>query len=267
MPHFTGNSNFSPRLLELLDRVGVVDARELRLDHLRQPRDAVLVDELLEERHVVLALVEQRAEDVLEEVLGELRVGGEIGERDLRLDHPELGEVAARVRVLRAERRPERVDLRHRQAVGLDVELARHGQARLLAEEVLVAVDLAVGRARQVREVERRDPEHLAGALGVRRRDDRRVDPEEAALVEEPVHRLRERVAHARDRADDVRARPQVRDLAQVLHRVALRLHRIVCRDRRPSRRPRSRPRAARPPGPCPATRRARRSRGPRSRS
>jgi hypothetical protein len=35
-------------------------------------------------------------------------------------------------------------------------------------------------------------------------------------------------VAHAGDRADHVRARPQVSDLAQVLHRVALRLHRIV---------------------------------------
>ena len=60
-----------------------------------------------------------------------------------------------------------------------------------------------------------------------RRRDDRRVDPEEAVLVEEAVDRLRERVAHAGDRAEDVRARPQVRDLAQVLQRVALRLHRV----------------------------------------
>jgi hypothetical protein len=49
-------------------------------------------------------------------------------------------------------------------------------------------------------------------------------------LVEEPMHRHRERVAHASDRADNVRARPQMRDLAQVLHRVALRLHRIVVR-------------------------------------
>jgi hypothetical protein len=40
------------------------------------------------------------------------------------------------------------------------------GQPRLAAEEVLVEVDLAVGRARQVRVVERRDLEHLAGALG-----------------------------------------------------------------------------------------------------
>ena len=41
-----------------------------------------------------------------------------------------------RVRVLGAERRPEGVDPRERQAVGLDVELARDGEARRLAEEV-----------------------------------------------------------------------------------------------------------------------------------
>ena len=70
-------------------------------------------------------------EDVLEERLGEVGVGGEIGERDLGLDHPELGEVAAGVAVLGAERRAERVDLRQRQAVGLDVELAADGEERL----------------------------------------------------------------------------------------------------------------------------------------
>ena len=47
----------------------------------------------------------------LEEPLGERRVVREIGERDLGLDHPELGEVAAGVGVLGAESRSERVDL------------------------------------------------------------------------------------------------------------------------------------------------------------
>ena len=41
--------------------------------------------------------LEHRAEDGLQERLGEVRVVGQIGEGDLRLDHPELGEVAARV--------------------------------------------------------------------------------------------------------------------------------------------------------------------------
>jgi hypothetical protein len=46
-------------------------------------------------------------------------------------------------------------------------------------------VDAAGGRARQVEQVQRADPEHLAGTLRVAGGDDRRVDPVEAALVEE----------------------------------------------------------------------------------
>ena len=69
--------------------------------------------------------------------LREIGVGGQIGERDLGLDHPELGQVAAGVAVLGAERRAEGVDLRQRQAVGLDVQLAADGEERFLAEEVL----------------------------------------------------------------------------------------------------------------------------------
>ena len=55
---------------------------------------------------------------MLQQRLRQSRVVREIGERDLGLDHPELGEVAAGVRVLGAEGRPERVDLGQPQAVG-----------------------------------------------------------------------------------------------------------------------------------------------------
>ncbi len=96
MPHSTGNSNFCPDFVENRDRVGVVDALERRIDEaLRGARSQSLSDALGEELHVVRALVEHGAENVFEELLGESRVGGEIGEGDLRLDHPELGQVAA----------------------------------------------------------------------------------------------------------------------------------------------------------------------------
>ena len=74
----------------------------------------------------------------------------------------------------------------------------------LLAEEVFSKVYLTIWTARQVGEVEGRDAEHLAGPFAVARRDDRRVDPEEAALVIETMDRLRERMADARDGPDEV---------------------------------------------------------------
>jgi hypothetical protein len=166
----------------------------------------------------------------LRKVLGQRRVVVEVGERDLRLDHPELGQVPRRVRVLGAERRAKCIHLAQREAVAFDVQLAGHGQVGFLAEEILVPVDGALVVARQVDHVERRHTEHLAGALGIARGDDRRVDPEEAALVEVAVDRLGDAVAHARDSTERVRARAQVRDLAQVLHRVRFRLDRVGLR-------------------------------------
>jgi hypothetical protein len=91
-------------------------------------------------------LREQRGEDVLEEALGQIGVGRQVSEGDLRLDHPELRQVPAGVAVLGAEGRPEGVDLRQGQAVGLDVQLPADGEEGLLAEEVLAEVGLALRR-------------------------------------------------------------------------------------------------------------------------
>ena len=133
-------------------------------------RHQALLDPLVEEGEILVPLLQQRLEGVLQEPLRQRRIVGEVGEGDLRLDHPELGEVAAGVGVLGAERRPEGVDLGEREAVGLDVELPRHRQERLAAEEILGEIDLALRRARQVGEVERRHPKQRARPLGVGRR-------------------------------------------------------------------------------------------------
>src|SRR5262249_782669 len=92
-------------------------------------------------------------------------IGAGVGERDLGLDHPELGEVAAGVGVLGAEGRPEGVDPREREAVRLDVELPRDGEESLAAEEVLAVVDAPRLGAREVGEIERGDAKQRACAL------------------------------------------------------------------------------------------------------
>jgi hypothetical protein len=86
-------------------------------------------------------------------------------------------------------------NVRERQAVGLDVELPRYRQERLAAEEILREIHLAMRRARQVGEIQRRHPEQCPGPLRVRRSDDRPIDPEIPALVEEPTDRLRRRAS------------------------------------------------------------------------
>jgi len=62
-------------------------------------------------REIVLPLVQQGLERVFQQPFRQSRIVRQIGECDLGLDHPELGKVAAGIRVLGAERRPEGVDL------------------------------------------------------------------------------------------------------------------------------------------------------------
>ena len=171
MPHLTAKSNFSLRPLEHFDRLAVIHMDEFRADDPLQLRDQPLLDPLVEEGEILLPFVQQRREGVFQQRFGQCRIVREVGEGDLRLDHPELGEVAAGVRVLGAEGRPEGVDLGECQAVGLDIELPRDRQERLAAKEILGEIDLALGGARQVGEIQGRHPEQCPSPLRVGRGD------------------------------------------------------------------------------------------------
>ena len=80
------------------------------------------------------AIFQAGLHDVADELLFDLQQLIEIAVGDLRLDHPELGQVAARLALLRAERRPEAVHALEGEDVGLVVQLAGLRQVRLLLE-------------------------------------------------------------------------------------------------------------------------------------
>ena len=215
-------------LLEELDGLGIGDVAEVGGHDVLQAVDEALVDELVEEGHLLRRVVEHVGDDELDHILGELHVVGEVGKRDLRLDHPELGRVAGGVGVFGAEGRAEGIDVAEGLREGLAVELAGDGQVRLLAEEVLAVVDPAVFSAGQVIKIERRDLEHLARALAVGAGDERRMDVDEVALLEELVDGVGDEAADAEDGLEGVRARTQMRHGAQILHRMALGLDGII---------------------------------------
>ena len=217
--------------LEGLDRIAVVHPLEGRVDERLEPLDAVLVDVLGEERHVVGPLVEHGAEQILEEVLGQVGVVVQVGEGDFRLDHPELGEVAGRVRILGAEGRPERVHPVERQAVRLDVELPGDGQARRLAEEVGLAKSMCPCSSRgrlarssvETRNIAPAPSASLVVMIGVCTQ----MKPRSWKYRWTAIDR---QCAHPRHRAERVGARPQVGHGPQVLHRVPLGRDRIAVR-------------------------------------
>ena len=103
--------------------------------------------------------LEARADDVGHELFLEPHVVVGVVERDLGLDHPELGQVPARLRLLGAEGRAEAVDLPERGRRRLAIQLTR-------LREVGVSRD----RSTRWRKV--------AGFLADRAGQDRRVDRE-----------------------------------------------------------------------------------------
>ncbi|MNF78279.1 hypothetical protein D3C84_604550 [compost metagenome] len=212
------------------DGIGVVDLGEVGGDEALQTVDGVLVDVLGEELQIVAALGQHGIEDVLQHGFGQGGVIFQIGEGYFRLHHPELGQVAAGVGVFGAEGRAEGVDLGQGAGIGLDVELTGDGQEGLLAEEVLVVIHLAFGRARQVFHVQGGDAEHLASAFGVGGGDEGSGDPQIAFFVEEAVNGLGQAVAYPGHGADHVGTGTQVTLLAQVFDAVALGRHGVGVR-------------------------------------
>ena len=129
------------RLVEDLDGLGVGDAEELAVDDVLERFDHRLVDPLVEELHVFGAFFQHVAEDALQEPFGQFHVAPEVAEGHLRLDHPELGQVARRVAVLGAEGRAEGVGLAQRAGEGLGLELPADGQIGRPVEEVVREID------------------------------------------------------------------------------------------------------------------------------
>ena len=178
------------RLRQEIDGLAVCDSFEAAVGDCRQCVEQRVVDPLVEELEVGQVVVEHIPDEVLDVVLREIAVVVDVSERDLGLDHPELGKVSSGVGVLRAERRAERVHPVDGEGVGLCAELAAHREESRLSEEVLRVVDGSVVGAWRGRRVECRDPEHLADSLSVTRCDQRRVQIEEVAVLEELVCRV-----------------------------------------------------------------------------
>ena len=164
---------------------------------------------------------------ILEKLLGEPHVVFELVESHLRLDHPKLGQVARRIAVLGAKRRAECVNFGERRRENLAFELAADRQIGRLGEKILLPIDLAVGRARRLLQIQRRHAEHLPRAFAVRGGDDRRLHVEKIALLEKRVDRVGQRVAHAKSGAESIAAHAQVGNLAKKFQRVPFFLQRI----------------------------------------
>ena len=92
------------------------------------------------------------------------------------------------VGILCAEGRSEGVNIAECHCISLDVQLSAYGQVRWFSEEILGEVDRAVLVLRDVVQIHRCNLEHLTCALAVTSGDQRSVNVNETALLEELVN-------------------------------------------------------------------------------
>ena len=217
--------------LQDVDGFGIGDASEVGFRDVAQTLDQSLVDEGIEEVQFFRRVLKNIVDDVFEHALREIHVVFDIREGDFRLDHPEFRGVSRGVGVFGAEGRAEGVNVAEGLCVGFSVQLPGNREVGRLAEEILRVIHGAVLSAGRIADVQSRHLEHFAGALCVRARDDRGVDVDKTALLEELMDRVGDQRADAERRLECIRARAQMRNRAQELHAVALFLHREVrCR-------------------------------------
>src|SRR5207244_6848874 len=129
-------------------------------------------------------------------------------ELNLRHDQPELHEMASRLRLFRAKRRTEAVDAAECRGGRLEIQLSRLRQIRLLAE--VVGLEQRGGPFRRVRG------------------EDRRVDENEVAVVEEIADGLFDLIADLQHGVLLRGAKPQVAEVHEKRRAVLLGRDRIV---------------------------------------
>ena len=135
--------------------------------------------------------------------------------------------MTGRIGVLSAEGRAKGIDRPERHSGHLSLELARDGERGRTSEEVFLIVYRSVLGTGEVLQVQRRDLEHLPSPLGITGGDERRMDVEEATLVEEAMDGHSHVVAHTVDRPEGIGTRTQVRNLAEELEAMPLLLQRV----------------------------------------
>ena len=193
-------------LLQRRDGVRIRDARKRADDRLE------MTDVALEHRQLGTATLQDAMRDGQQQLFLQLHAVVHIVEGHLRFDHPELGEVTARLRLLGAKCGAEGVDATHRGGERFTVELTRLREICVAFVEVLGAEE--------------------PRALADRSREDRCVAAREVAFVEEIVNGLLDLVTHTHQRDLTRRTQPEVPIVHQEIDAMLLRLDRVVDRTR-----------------------------------
>ena len=137
--------------------------------------------------------------------------------------------MARSVAVLGTERRSERVHVGKSHCVRFRVQLPRNGKRSFFPEEILLIIGRLAALC-QLFEGQRGYLKHRARAFAVAPRDQRGMHVNEPAGMEKFVNGKRRFAADAEHRAERVRSRAEISDLAEIFERMSLLLQGIFGR-------------------------------------
>ena len=215
-------------LLQNLNGFRVGHMGEIGISHMLQALQQPLVHELIKERHLLRRILQYISDDIFQHGLRQHHIVLQIRKGHLRLNHPELRRMAGGVGILRPEGRAEGIYVFKSKCIRFHVQLAADGEIGGLPEEILGKVHFPLRRLRNVVQIQGGHLEHLARALAVAARDQRRMHIHEAPLHEEAVDGVGDQRTHPEHSLEGVRPGAQMGDGAQVFEGMALLLQGIV---------------------------------------
>ena len=215
-------------LLKDIDSLGVCKTYKALFEYALKALQQSLVNHVVQELQVILAVVKCPAYAVLDEVLLKVHQLLLIQESNLGLDHPELGQVARSVGVLGTECRTKGVDGAQCGCTKLTLQLTAYGKRSLLTKEIIIVYDLTLIILLEVVKVLGGYLEHVTCTLAVTCSDKRSMEIEESMLMEIGMDGHCHIVADTHHGTECIGAQTHMGMLTHVLECLALLLHGIV---------------------------------------
>ena len=209
-------------LLQQRHGLGIGNALEGVVDDVVGGGQHRVVDAIVEEGHILRALLQYRVEDVLEKFFGQIHVAHQVAEGSFGLHHPKLGQVTGGIGIFGPKGGAKGVHVGKGHGHDFGFELAADGQVGGFTKEVLAVVNPPVRALGWVGQIQPRHGKHFPCPLAVAGGNDGGMDPQKALLVEELVNGLGAGVAHAKDGSEGVGARSQMPQRPQILKGVPL---------------------------------------------
>ena len=214
--------------LQNLDTFRIGQTHKVVLHHEVQTFEQCLVDHLVQESQIVLAIIQSPTHAVLDEVLCQIHIVTDVVESHFGFDHPKFGQMAWCVGVLRTERRAESINGTQSRGTQLSFQLSGYGQRSRLAEEIVGIVYLSFVVLLQVIEVLRSHLKHLSGSFAVTARNNRCMKIKKAMFMEITMDGHRHVMTDTEHRTERIGTQTHVGMRTHIFHALSFLLHRII---------------------------------------